>query len=157
MVQGIAASPGIVIGKAYVLKEEIMTINKNSIDREQVRREQERLNYAVEKCRNQLQAIKVKAEKELGADKAEIFATHLMILEDAVFLEEIRQKIDSELVTAENAVSMIVSTYVEMFGGMEDEYLRERAADIRILAKECLRISWAWPYRTWPIYRKKLL
>ena len=71
-----------------------------------------------------------KSGKELGADKAAIFGAHLMILEDPV-LDEIKSKIKTDLITAENAVSQVVKNYIDIFSNMEDEYMKERAADIK--------------------------
>jgi phosphotransferase system enzyme I (PtsI) len=131
MIKGIAASPGIEIGKAYLLKEYPISIDKNNISAEAAPEEISKVDGAIEKSKEQLEKIKEKAEKELGADKAEIFGAHLMMLEDEVFLNEIKDKISAELIKAENATSLVVEAYTAMFQSMEDEYLRERAADIK--------------------------
>jgi phosphotransferase system enzyme I (PtsI) len=139
MLKGIAASPGIEFGKAYVVKEQEVTINTNVIATENVVGEIKRFNEAVETSRAQLQRIKEKAEKELGAEKAEIFAAHLMVLEDEVFLDEVREKIKKECLTAENALTQVAQKYIAMFGEMEDEYLRERAADIKDITERLVK------------------
>jgi len=131
MLQGVGASPGIEIGKAHVLRDQHVIINTGTIPQERVAKEIERLDDAIKKSRDQLEKIKANAEKELGKDKVEIFGAHLMILEDEVLLGELRGKIKHELITAENAVSKVVGTYIDMFNNMEDEYLRERTADIK--------------------------
>jgi len=131
MLKGIAASPGIVIGKAFMLKEKAAVINKSEITTERVETEINCFNEAVAKACCQLEKIRDKAEKELGHEKAEIFTAHLMVLEDMVFLDEIKEKIKNELITAEYATTQVVEKFVSMFTDMEDEYLKERAADIR--------------------------
>ena len=75
MIKGIAASPGIEIGKAHVIKHQQVDINTETIIEENIDGEIKRLNEAVSLSELQLKQIKEKAEKELGADKAEIFGT----------------------------------------------------------------------------------
>ncbi|RKL61985.1 phosphoenolpyruvate--protein phosphotransferase [Thermoanaerobacteraceae bacterium SP2] len=131
MLKGIAASPGIEIGKAYLLKEHQVVIDTTGIPEEKINCEIRKFEDAVETSKNQLEKVKQKAEEELGREKAEIFGAHLMVLEDPVFLDEIKTKIKNDKITAENAVSQVVKTYVETFKNMEDEYLRERASDVK--------------------------
>lgn len=131
MIKGIAASPGIEIGKAYVLKEYPIFIDKNKISGEEIAVEIKKLNQAIAEAKEQLEKIREQAEKEMGTDKAEIFNAHLMMLEDEVFLNEIRDKIKAESIRAEYALTLVVEVYIAMFQNIEDEYLRERAADIK--------------------------
>ncbi|ADL08180.1 phosphoenolpyruvate--protein phosphotransferase [Thermosediminibacter oceani] len=139
MYQGIAASPGIEIGKAFVLKESEIVIRVTSITEDDIPAEIDRLEGALAKSREQLLRVKEKAEKELGPDKAQIFEAHIMVLDDPIFLDEIREKIKSERITADNAVHQVVEKYVGMFENMEDEYLKERAADIKDVGDRILK------------------
>lgn len=131
MFKGIEASPGIEIGKAYLLKEEQVIIDKAGVQDEKIELEIKRLENAVETSKIQLKKVKEKAEKELGKAEAQIFEAHLMFLEDPVFMDEIKSKIKSEKITAEHAVLQVAEMYIETFNNMEDEYLRERAADVK--------------------------
>lgn len=139
MLKGIAASPGIVIGKVYIMQEQEVVIDKNKVPPERVEAEISRFKEAVDKAHNQLEAIRDKAGKELGHEKAEIFEAHLMVLEDDVFLEEIKEKIMNELTTAEYATSQVVDKFAAMFNEMTDEYLKERAADIRDIGDRLIK------------------
>lgn len=139
MLKGIAASPGIVIGEVYILKEQEVLINQNPIPVERTEVEICHFDEAVAKTRSQLEKIHGRAEIELGIEKAEIFAAHLMILEDMVFLDEIKGKILTELITAENATNQVVEKYVSMFSNMDDEYLKERTADIKDIGNRLLK------------------
>jgi len=139
MLNGVAASPGIEIGKAHVIKPQQISINKETIAKDDLDKEIEKLDLAVASSREQLEKIKAKAEKELGSDKAEIFGAHLMVLEDPVFLDEIKTKIREELITADNAVSQVVNNYVEIFSNMEDEYMKERAADVKDVGERIIK------------------
>ncbi|AYO30905.1 phosphoenolpyruvate--protein phosphotransferase [Biomaibacter acetigenes] len=148
MLKGIAASPGIEIGKAYVLKEQKVTINRENIADNMVEKEIKRLEEAIVKSKDQLEKIKEKAERELGQDKAEIFGAHLMVLEDPVFLDEIKAKIRETRITAENAVSIVSQNYIEMFNNMEDEYLKERAADVKDVSDRIIKNILGVPIET---------
>lgn len=140
MIKGVAASPGIVIGKAHILKEYPIIIDEQKIAADNVAAEISKLDEAINEAKAQLAKIKDKAEKEMGADKAEIFGAHLMMLEDEIFLNEIREKIQTEALHAEYALTLVVAAYTEMFQNIEDEYLRERAADIRDIGDRMVRI-----------------
>lgn len=139
MYQGIAASPGIEIGKAFVLKEVEIKIDTANIDEEKIVGEIKRLEEGIAKSREQLIKIREKAERELGKDKAQIFDAHIMVLDDPMFMDEIREKIKSERITAENAISQVAKKYVDMFNSMEDEYLKERAADIKDVSERLIK------------------
>jgi phosphotransferase system enzyme I (PtsI) len=139
MLKGIAASPGIEIGKVHVISHEQINIETRLIEKEEVQEEIKKLKAAIEISKSQLQEIKKQAEQKLGADKAEIFGAHLMVLEDPVLLEEIESKINNELITADNSVSQVVKNYVEIFANMEDEYMKERAADIKDVGERIIK------------------
>jgi phosphotransferase system enzyme I (PtsI) len=148
MYKGIAASPGIQIGKAYVLKEQKPVIDRNNIAEDKIDAEIKRLEEAINKSRAQLVRIKERAERELGSGKAEIFGAHLLVLEDPVFLDEIKAKIKNEKITAENAVSQVTEAYIEIFKNMNDEYLRERAADVRDVGGRIIKNILGLPIET---------
>lgn len=139
MYQGIAASPGIEIGKAFVLKEIEIKIDTANIAEDKIVGEIKRLEEGIAKSREQLIKIREKAERELGKDKAQIFDAHIMVLDDPMFMDEIREKIKSERITVENAISQVAKKYVDMFNSMEDEYLKERAADIKDVSERLIK------------------
>lgn len=139
MLKGIAASPGIEIGKAHVVKHEQVVINTSPIKKEDIGKEIKKLEDALTTTKLQLEKIKEKAQKELGSEKAKIFDAQLMVLEDPVFINEIKSKIESELITADNAVSQVVNSYIAEFGSAKDEYLKERAADIKDIGERLIK------------------
>ena len=147
MFKGIAASPGIEIGKAYLLKKQQIVIDTGRIQQEDIDREIERFLQAVIKSKNQLAEVKERAEKNLGHNKAEIFGAHIMMLEDPVLIDEIKEKIKSDKIKAEYAVSQVVDTYIKMFKNMEDEYLKERATDIKDVGERIIKNILGIPIR----------
>ncbi|RJS62777.1 phosphoenolpyruvate--protein phosphotransferase [Priestia filamentosa] len=135
-IQGIAASEGIAIAKAFRLENPELTVEKQSIsDFEQ---ELLRFDKAVAKSRVELEAIKEHARKELGEDKADIFAAHLLVLSDPELINPIKNKIQNEQVNAEFALNEVTLMFVSMFESMDNEYMKERAADIRDVTKRVL-------------------
>ncbi|NLP50894.1 phosphoenolpyruvate--protein phosphotransferase [Bacillus sp. RO1] len=135
-IQGIPASSGIAIAKAYRLENPELSVDKKTIDNAQA--EVERFEKAVEISKNELEKIKEHAHKELGADKAEIFSAHLLVLSDPELLNPIKDKIKSDSVNAEFALDETAGMFINMFEQMDNEYMKERAADIRDVTKRVL-------------------
>ncbi|HBF77724.1 MAG TPA: phosphoenolpyruvate--protein phosphotransferase, partial [Clostridiaceae bacterium] len=126
--KGIKASPGIAIGKVYIL---VKKINAEKRTIEDVDKELKRLDNAMIKSSDQLQSIKEKLKNDGKEDTAKIFEAHNMILQDVEFVNQIKTQIKNEKVNSEYAVYSVTKTYEEMFNKIEDKYLRERAADVR--------------------------
>ncbi|MDH2998879.1 phosphoenolpyruvate--protein phosphotransferase [Pasteurellaceae bacterium LFhippo2] len=139
MITGIAASPGIVFGKALVLKEEPIVLNTQKITADQVEAEKAKFFEGRDKAAAQLTAIKEKARRTLGEDKEAIFEGHLMILEDEELEEEILAYIEEHLATADVAASKIIDMQASMLAEIDDEYLKERAGDIRDIGNRLVR------------------
>lgn len=139
MVTGIAASPGIVFGKALVLKEEPIVLNTQKISADQIDAEVAKFYAGREKTAAQLNSIHEKALRTLGAEKATIFEGHLMILEDEELEEEILAYLKENLVTADVATNKIIDQQVAVLSEIDDEYLKERAGDIRDIGNRLLR------------------
>jgi len=136
MLNGIAASNGIAIAKAYRLIEPDLTVTKHVIT--DVDTEVNRFKAAIEKSVSELQAIRDRAEVELGADKAAIFEAHLLVVNDPELIGPIEEKIGAEKVNAESALKEVADMFVTMFESMDNEYMKERAADIRDVTKRVL-------------------
>ena len=139
MVTGIAASPGIVFGKALVLKEEPIVLNTQKISADQIDAEVAKFYAGREKTAAQLNSIYEKALRTLGAEKAAIFEGHLMILEDEELEEEILDYLKENLSTADVATNKIIDQQVAVLSEIDDEYLKERAGDIRDIGNRLLR------------------
>ncbi|QWG46403.1 phosphoenolpyruvate--protein phosphotransferase [Bacillus mycoides] len=135
-IQGIAASSGIAIAKAFRLENPEFNIEKKSITDEAA--EIARLDAALEKAKSELEAIKDHAFAELGADKAAIFEAHLLVLNDPELVNPVKDKVNGEKVNAEFAMDEVASMFISMFENMDNEYMKERAADIRDVTKRVL-------------------
>lgn len=139
MISGIPASPGIVFGKALVLKEEKIIIDNQKISDDQIETEIARFYEGRTAALEQLSSIRDRALKSLGEDKAAIFEGHLMILEDEELEEEIIDYIRSHKANAAAAAGKIIDQQVQMLSEIDDEYLKERAGDIRDIGNRLLK------------------
>src|SRR5690606_38784719 len=135
-IQGIAASSGIAIAKAYQLVTPDLSYTKKTIDNPE--NEVKRLDDALDISRQELEKIKAHTLKELGAEHAEIFSAHLLVLGDPELINPIKDKIQNEKMMAEAALEDVANMFIQMFESMENEYMRERAADIRDVTKRIL-------------------
>jgi phosphotransferase system enzyme I (PtsI) len=138
MFKGIPSSPGIAIGKAFLYrtaKIEVVldTIGDNEIDDEIVRFENAKL-----KTKQQIERIYTRAVKTMGQDKAEIFKAHIAILEDPMLTEKVVNYIREEKLNAIASLDRTIKEFCSVFDGLDDEYMRERAVDIKDVGKRLL-------------------
>ncbi|KAB2335224.1 phosphoenolpyruvate--protein phosphotransferase [Bacillus mesophilum] len=134
--QGIAASSGIAIAKAYRLVEPDLSFEKKTVN--DTAEEIARFQLALSTSKGELEVIRDNANVQLGADKAAIFDAHLLVLSDPELISPIEDKIRSEQVNAEVALKETSDMFVTMFEQMDNEYMQERAADIRDVTKRVL-------------------
>ncbi|WP_070121758.1 phosphoenolpyruvate--protein phosphotransferase [Bacillus marinisedimentorum] len=132
-ITGIAASSGIAIARAFRLENPEIKIEKKPIASPE--EEVKRFMDALDVSKQELEQIKTHAEKELGKDKADIFAAHLLVLSDPEMIDPVKDKIENEKVNAELALDEVASMFITMFEQMDNEYMKERAADIRDVTK----------------------
>ncbi|MFA1419994.1 phosphoenolpyruvate--protein phosphotransferase [Enterococcus faecalis] len=137
MLKGIAASDGVAVAKAYLLVQPDLSFNKTSV--EDTDAEATRLDDALAKSTEELQAIRDKAAQSLGEAEAQVFDAHLMVLSDPEMVGQIKQNIQDNKVNAEAALKEVTDMYIGIFEAMDDNaYMQERAADIRDVAKRIL-------------------
>ena len=139
VLKGIGVSPGIVIGRAFLLDNEDVVISKRQINENQVPEEIVRFEEALAQARSDILRIQKKISAEIGVEHSDIFNAHLLILEDRALLEEIVNKLKKEKVSVEYAFNEVLKKYTQIFSRIDDEYLRERASDIADVGKRVLR------------------
>lgn len=127
--EGIIASPGIAIAKAFVYDKVEVEVAEKKVDDPAA--EVARLQDALGKSKEQILKIKEKAARDLGEEEAEIFEAHAMVLDDPEFVDSITAEINTNGVNAEFAVKTVTDRFFEMFDMMDDPYFSARAADIR--------------------------
>ncbi|WP_285316502.1 phosphoenolpyruvate-protein phosphotransferase PtsI [Providencia rettgeri] len=139
MISGILVSPGFAFGQALILKEDPIVVSTKKIADDQVDKEIARFIEGRNKSAEQLNLIKEKAEKNLGAVKAEIFEGHIMLLEDEELEQEIVTLIKGDKKTADAAAYSVIEDQAQALESLDDEYLKERAADVRDIGKRLLK------------------
>ncbi|HDL0582109.1 TPA: phosphoenolpyruvate--protein phosphotransferase [Staphylococcus aureus] len=137
LIKGIAASDGVAIAKAYLLVEPDLTFDKNEKVTD-IEGEVAKFNSAIEASKVELTKIRNNAEVQLGADKAAIFDAHLLVLDDPELIQPIQDKIKNENANAATALTDVTTQFVTIFESMDNEYMKERAADIRDVSKRVL-------------------
>ncbi|MEG8513793.1 phosphoenolpyruvate-protein phosphotransferase PtsI [Klebsiella pneumoniae] len=139
MISGILASPGIAFGKALLLKEDEIVIDRKKISADKVDQEVERFLSGRAKAYAQLEVIKTKAGETFGEEKEAIFEGHIMLLEDEELEQEIIALIKDKHMTADAAANEVIDGQATALEELDDEYLKERAADVRDIGKRLLR------------------
>lgn len=137
MIKGINVSPGVVFGKVLLVENNEINIDKKNIA--DIEAEVQRFSDAVEKSRQELIMVKEKALKDFGEDKAQIFETYLLVLDDPEFIDSTINKIKDEKVNAEYAFGEIRDSFITILESMDDSYMRERVADIKDVSNRILR------------------
>ncbi|OFS53723.1 phosphoenolpyruvate--protein phosphotransferase [Staphylococcus sp. HMSC064E03] len=136
LINGIAASDGVAIAKAYLLVEPDLSFTNEKVTDTDA--EIQKFRNALEASKIELTKIRNNAEKQLGPDKAAIFDAHLLVLDDPELIQPIEDKIANEKVSAPEALDEVTSQFITIFESMDNEYMRERAADIRDVSKRVL-------------------
>src|SRR5579883_777574 len=138
VIKGIAASPGISIGKAYVLEDEEIVVNRIELPRELLRAEVARFRAAQKATHRDLDAAESKVLKVLGRQHAKLIDAHRLILRDALITQDVPKRILAEGVNAEFALSEALEAVNQQFEKMEDEFFRERRHDLFDVGKRLL-------------------
>lgn len=138
MLVGKSASSGIAIGKALVIlhndikiEEGLTTVPENEL---------KRLMDAIQTAKGELTSLHDRVLQEMGADKAAIFEAHLMILEDPEMIEATTDLIKNQKFKATYALDQVAKQFISIFHSMDNEYMKERAVDVKDVTDRILRI-----------------
>jgi len=134
--KGIAASDGIAIAKVFRLEEPDLTVDADKIT--DIEAEITRFNDAITKTVADLEKIKVKAKASLGEEEALVFDAHINMVNDPELTGQTKEKIKSESVNAAFVFGTVANQFVAIFEAMDNEYFRERAADVKDVKKRML-------------------
>lgn len=135
---GKAVFHGIAIGQIQILKKQEKNVVRSHID--DAEQEIERMERAVAETQEQLKALYDKALQEVGESGAAIFEVHQMMLEDQDYQESIQNIIRTQQVNAEYAVAVTSDNFAEMFAMMDDDYMKERAADVKDISERLILV-----------------
>lgn len=138
-IKGIAVSPGVVIGRIFVLEDEHRRIARRQIPPEAVGQELERLERAIAASSEELARVRQDAERQMGADAANIFLFHMGMLADQSLIGPMRRLIGEQQVTAEFAVHRVISDWADRFRHMKDTAFTTKANDLEDLSGRVLK------------------
>jgi phosphoenolpyruvate-protein phosphotransferase (PTS system enzyme I) len=138
-VQGISASNGIAYGEIFLYLQTDLEVPIYQVDASKRIEEIARFDQGLVSTRQQITKIKSEVEQNLGPDEARIFDAHLMVLEDQALIGETIREFEATGTNIETCFNNVSQRYVKAFDEINDEYLRERAGDIRDVAQRVLR------------------
>ena len=149
-IQAIAVSPGIAIGRVLRLRSHshLLEPEPHKLEPGEVESELNRFHAAQELTRKQLTELRERLRARLNSQDADIFETHLLLVDDKMFVGAVEKGIREDLYTADYALYQAAEHFAAVFNGMEDEYLRERGSDIRDVAARIMdsaALSFALP------------
>ncbi len=139
VLRGIGVTPGVAHGPAFLMTTEDLRIVERTIADEEIPREIARFEEALIETRRQLRDIQERVEKAMDAERASIFDAHLLVVDDRSLVEEVIRGLHATHRNVEAVLNTVAERYGAVLAGMDDEYLRERAADVRDVTRRILR------------------
>src|SRR4051812_174675 len=136
--RGIPVSTGICRGTILVMGRSSDCIPLRNIEEQEIPHEMERLHDALVATRHQILEVQRRVGEAMGAKDASIFDAHLLVLEDETLIEEVSRMIQQKKVNVEQAFSQVAEKYAATLGQIDDDYLRERASDMRDVTSRIL-------------------
>jgi phosphoenolpyruvate-protein phosphotransferase (PTS system enzyme I) len=140
VVQGIAASQGIAYGQVFLYLESALEIPHYTVTPEKRAAEITRFEQALVTTRRQIAQVQEQVRKNLSEEEAMIFDAHQMVLEDQALIGETIREFETSNLNIETCFNSVAQRYIEAFAQIDDEYLRERAADIKDVTGRVLRV-----------------
>ncbi|MFA4989135.1 MAG: phosphoenolpyruvate--protein phosphotransferase, partial [Candidatus Omnitrophota bacterium] len=137
--KGIGAAGGISIGAAYKLGKEEFVVLPEKISWEDIPMQIQLFEEALIKTRREIIELQKRISADMGQDEAQIFDAHLLVLEDRMLIEEVISRLKKEQMNVAYIFSEVLKKYISVFLKIEDEYLKERIADISDVGKRILR------------------
>jgi len=136
--KGIAAAGGITIGPAYKIGREEFVVPKQAIKPEEIPMQIQLFEEALIKTRKEIVELQKRISVDMGQEQAEIFDAHLLVLEDRMLIEEVILRLKQENLNVAYIFSEVLKKYISVFSKIEDEYLKERVADVNDVGKRIL-------------------
>jgi phosphotransferase system enzyme I (PtsI) len=139
ILHGIAASPGVAHGRVFRFLHGEVEVPCYLVPKESQTVEISRFEQALLKTREQIKAIRADVGKSLGENEASIFDAHVLVLEDQALIDDVVGEVHKTGDNVEQCLHRVSSRYLDFFDGLEDQYLRERASDVRDVTRRLLR------------------
>ena len=140
VIQGSAASKGIAYGQVFLYLQSELEVPRYTVDAGKRAAEIERFEKALVTTRQQIAQVQEQVKKNLSEEEALIFDAHQMVLEDQALISETFRLFETSGLNIETCFNDVAQRYIEAFAAIDDEYLRERAADIKDVTGRVLRV-----------------
>lgn len=127
------------MGQAFLLDQQDFIVSERFILAEEVASEIARFEEAVDCTRREIEEIKEKIASQVGTKDAQIFDAHLLVLEDSMLIDEVKKSIKAEKCSAESVFSRVLQRYINIFEKIQDEYIKERSADVADVGRRVLK------------------
>ena len=137
--KGIGGSPGVAVGPVLLVTTEEERLVERTINEEDIPREITRFEEALIATRHQVREIQQKVSNAIGQESASIFDAHLLVVDDRSFVEEVIRGLSAQRKNVEAVLTSVTDRYAQALSAIEDDYLRERAADVRDVTRRILR------------------
>src|SRR4051794_18661894 len=138
VLKGIPVSAGVCHGKAFLLRKPELSIPQHEVAESDVPNQVHRFEQALVATRQEILDVQRQVTNALGAKDASIFEAHLLVLEDPTLIESVTNLIQQKRTTAESAFHLFAEKYTATLAAIDDDYLRERAADMRDVTSRVL-------------------
>jgi len=138
VLRGIGASPGVVISKVYLVHTDEDYYVEREIQESEIPREIARFEEALIITRRQIHDIQQQVGQAIGQENASIFDAHLLVVDDRSFVEEVIRHLEEERKNVECVLQKVAGHYADALAKVNDDYLRERAADVKDVARRIL-------------------
>lgn len=138
VLRGIGVSPGVAMGEAVVFGTEGAAVPERTISEDEIPLEIARFKEALIQTRHQITEIRSNVELMLGSKHADIFDAHLLVLDDRYFIDEVKRGLHETRRNAETIIQTVSERYTGMLSTVKDDYLRERAADVRDVTRRIM-------------------
>jgi len=139
VLKGLGVSPGVVSGPVFLMAPSVLYVARANIPEGQVEHEICRLEDALIETRRQIKEIQKNLVRSASVGDASILDAHLMVLDDRAFIEEVVGRVKEERLNVEWVVKNVADRYADTLASLEDEYLKERVADVRDVARRIIR------------------
>jgi phosphoenolpyruvate-protein phosphotransferase (PTS system enzyme I) len=138
LLEGIAGSPGVAHGTAYLFLHREIEAPAYKVPKEKMGAEIQRFELAIFKTRHQITMLRNQIADKLGEDEARIFDAHQLVLEDKALLDETIRKLEETGFNIDYCFNAVAKRYIEAFANIDDEFIRERITDIRDVTRRLL-------------------
>lgn len=139
VLQGLGVSPGVAVGEVVLFAHEGATVSQRSIREHEIPLETARFDEALVQTRHQITEIQRKVDEALGEEHASIFNAHLLVVDDRYFIDEVIREVREKMQNIESVLHQVAGRYIEKLSNVEDDYLRERAVDVRDVTRRIIK------------------